>query len=84
MDIPKGTLLDWRVKAKMSQEAAARLAQISIKTLQRAEYGHTTSRMTLQDICKVYGVTLEQVTDVRVSNRVYVRNKSDYDEKQQH
>jgi transcriptional regulator with XRE-family HTH domain len=70
----KPTLLQLRIQKRWPQAQVAKLAGVTKASISKAESGQIPmTRQTLEDICDVYGVSIDQVSGLNVSERVYIR-----------
>lgn len=71
------TLEQLRKDKDMAQIDVAALAGISHVSYLRAEHGtKAITRYTAEAICRVLGVSIEQVRDLKLSTHVYHRRKN--------
>lgn len=69
------SLLELRAKQRLTQQDVADLAQTSKFAIMKAERGQVPmSRALLEDICAVFGLSIEEIRGLNISPRVYIRS----------
>lgn len=61
------TLREVRERAGLSQNALAQKAGITIQTISRIENGLPTKESTIEKICKIIGVSRNDITGVTIN-----------------
>jgi DNA-binding XRE family transcriptional regulator len=54
-------LLDWRARKQLTQERAAKIVGVHVRTYKKAEHGHGVALLTRAKISRAVGVSLKKL-----------------------